>query len=373
MAEPPERSGVNFELERKRKRGHNQCEVRKSLIPNAGWGLFATTALKEEPKTIICSYEGVEVSREKLACDDTNRDYVQYAVKNHQSENKEFIYIDALSEVSCYGRYSNDPIDDHLVNAKILWRGDRLCLIPTKDICAGDEIFINYGADYWEFRLRLLDEQLRERIRENYVMEKGVRFDGEVEVVGYDTKMSTKKGVITQREGVHLRNPPMNRITRAKLHTVEDISEVREPDVDDEEFMFDNVKECEELAAELQFLNGRKFVDEGRLYEIYQVTFEEEYEMVIGFRKPLSGRPNKEDGSAFAVYGKEGLYALSEKYLLDNPEAQDHGIWPKDNEGWSDQQRADDDLSEIMEKIDEGGSEEIILGKDKYKLVATKN
>ena len=36
----------------------------------------------------------------------------------------------------------------------------------------------------------------------------------------------------------------MNRITRAKLHTVEEISEVIEPDVDDEEFMFDNVKEC---------------------------------------------------------------------------------------------------------------------------------
>jgi hypothetical protein len=49
-------------------------------------------------------------------------------------------------------------------------------------------------------------------------------------------------------------------------------------------FCFDNVQESEELAEELQFLNGRKYVDDGRLYEIYQLRYDSE------FRKLMSGR-----------------------------------------------------------------------------------
>jgi hypothetical protein len=46
-------------------------------------------------------------------------------------------YDDALAPDSCFGRYSNDPRDDHLVNAKVVMKGGRLILIATVDINEG--------------------------------------------------------------------------------------------------------------------------------------------------------------------------------------------------------------------------------------------
>jgi hypothetical protein len=58
------------------------------------------------------------------------------------------IYIDAANKVGCYKRYAMDSIYESLVNAKILWRHDRLCLVPTQDIKNGDKIYANYGKDF---------------------------------------------------------------------------------------------------------------------------------------------------------------------------------------------------------------------------------
>jgi hypothetical protein len=90
------------------------------------------------------------------------------------------IHIDAANKVSCYRRYANDSIDESLVNAKILWRHDRLCVVPTQDIQNGDEIYAYYGKDYWEFKLHRLDEQLKEIIQKKYVSERTVTFNEEV-------------------------------------------------------------------------------------------------------------------------------------------------------------------------------------------------
>jgi hypothetical protein len=53
-------------------------------------------------------------------------------------------------------------------------------------------------------------------------------------------------------------------------------------DDENEEFAFDNVLECEELAKQLRkILNRRKFHDDGRLYKIYQVRYDEEFKTMI--------------------------------------------------------------------------------------------
>ena len=86
-----------------------------------------------------------------------------------------------------------------------------------------------------------------------------------------------------------------------------------------EDFAHDNVEQCEELADELRnTLEGRKFIDNenGKLYEISRIRFDEEYGMVIGFRKPLNGTRDAADDYAYVVYGKDGLYEQSERYLL---------------------------------------------------------
>jgi hypothetical protein len=44
------------------------------------------------------------------------------------------IYIDSWEEDSCYGRYMNDPLNDHLVNVRIVMRGDKMVLIALEEI-----------------------------------------------------------------------------------------------------------------------------------------------------------------------------------------------------------------------------------------------
>jgi hypothetical protein len=85
-----------------------------------------------------------------------NRDYVASAIKDHKTG--EMIYVDGQSEAA------QDPIDELLVNAEILWRKGKLVLIATTEIAPGDEIYVQYGLAYWRVRLDVLTMELRERI-----------------------------------------------------------------------------------------------------------------------------------------------------------------------------------------------------------------
>jgi hypothetical protein len=138
-----------------------------------------------------------------------------------------------------------------------------------------------------------------------------------------------------------------------------------------EELSFENVHECPELAAELHFLNGRKFIDEGRLYEIWQLRFDEHSGHIIGFRRPLSGRTDTEDGCPFLVYGREGLYELSERYLLTRPEERDAVMWPTSNVEWAKLQQEDEELRQIMNSIRELGGRSIKISRNKFSLLPT--
>ena len=48
-----------------------------------------------------------------------NRDYVASAIKDHKDKVNSVLYIDAEAELSCYGRFAQDPIDEHLTNSVI--------------------------------------------------------------------------------------------------------------------------------------------------------------------------------------------------------------------------------------------------------------
>jgi hypothetical protein len=60
-----------------------------------------------------------------------------------------------------YAPYANDPRDDHIVNAKLVWQGNKAVLVATMDIAPSEEIFVDYGLDYWRTRLHLLDPEAR--------------------------------------------------------------------------------------------------------------------------------------------------------------------------------------------------------------------
>ena len=374
-----DRHPVNSQFETIRKKGYGQVEVRRSLVPgDSGQGLFAVKKIEEGAK--FCSYEGVEVTEETLCLGYGNRDYVASAVKDHRT--MEMIYIDGEAELSCYGRFCQDPIDDHLVNAKILWREGKMVLVAMVDIEPGDEIYVEYGLDYWKDRLHFLHPELRKRISARYKTPT-VRFEPECTVCDYvsDSQPSSKDGLRIKATGAPLQRTPDNLLTRTDRYVPElaaeeggEVEEEKAENVDErifEELSFENVNECKELADELQFLTGRKFRDEGRLYEIYQVRYDPEWEHIIGFRRGVSGKTHKEDGAPFLVYGREGLYELSERYLLTHPEDRDETPWPKDNVAWARLQAEDEELSGIMTRIRESGGMSLKEGRHKYALEVT--
>ena len=378
-------SPVNEKLKASRKMGYGKMVVKESLIPgDTGYGLFANKLIKKGEA--FCSYEGVEVPLKHLKDGYGNKDYVIEAIKNHKT--MERIAMDSPKVDSCYGRYAQDPIDEDLVNTKILWRKGRMVLVATTPIAIGDEIYVHYGLDYWKERLHYLDERSRAYLmpmikKSNKggapVEERRVDFQGESTVAEFEKE--DPPGMIpdsVQEEGEPLRPPALD--YRTRMDRFEVLEEEKEPEQQELELdqtildalAYENVEESEELANELQFLVGRKFQDEGRMYEIYQVRFDPEYERIIGFRRPLSGKtPHKEDGSAFCVYGQEGLFELSERYLLHNPEERDTVEWPKNNSDWAGMQVEDPELNTIIQEITDQGGGSIKKGRNKYALKDT--
>ena len=66
-----------------------------------------------------------------------------------------------MRQAVIYGRYAQDPINEDLVNAKILWKRGKMVLVATCPILPGEEVYVHYGIDYWKDRLDLLDEESR--------------------------------------------------------------------------------------------------------------------------------------------------------------------------------------------------------------------
>ena len=262
-----------------------------------------------------------------------------------------------------------------------------MVVVATCPIAAGDEIYVHYGLDYWKDRLHYLDKESRERIEPLILRttggEKGtikaVQFQGESTVAVFDQvdpPSQTLEGV--REEGEPLRAPALDYHTRVGQYELQEGEAAPEEELRQldqallDELAYENVEECEELAKQIQFLNGRKFEDEGRLYEIMQVRFDSEFGRIIGFRRPMSGKtPHREDGSAFCVYGKEGLYELSELYLLHHPEDRVHVRWPTSGAEWARAQADDPALNDLINKITEQGGGQLREGRQKYALQST--
>jgi hypothetical protein len=366
-----------------KKLGYRKVVVKESLIPgDTGYGLYASKEAKKGE--ILCSYEGIEVPAEALESGEySNTDYVVEAMKSHRTREK--IYMDSPRDTDCFGRYAQDPINEDYVNAKILWRDGKMVVVATMDVQTGDEIYVHYGLDYWMERLHFLSKeskdylapQIQRRVSQHSGEGKTVSFQREVTVAEFDKEEPPNDipGLIGD-EGEPLQEPALN--LDARIERYEDVE--GEPETEEEEVLrldrevleelaYENVFECEELAEELQFLNGRKFEDEDRMYEIMQVRYDPGSERIIGFRRPLSGRtPHKEDGSPFCVYGKEGLYELSELYLLHHPDERDDWEWPADSTAWAEIQAGDPVLGPLVDKIKAQEGLFLKEGKNKYSL-----
>ena len=115
-----------------------------------------------------------------------------------------------------------------------------------------------------------------------------------------------------------------------------------------EKFSFDNVIQSPMLADELQWMVGKRYIDDenGRLYEVARVWFSKTAQAVVGSRRPMSGGAYRYDDDCYYVYGPCGLLQLVTLYDVGK---EDDVQWPKDEAEWKAVQMADDQIREWMD------------------------
>jgi hypothetical protein len=120
--------------------------IQDSQITNAGKGLF--TAIDIYKDEIISFFKGeilTEIEAEKRA---------QLGNDKYFMNMLDGSILDAM-HTECFAKYANDAEAfsklEFKNNSKItLDDEDNVCLIATKKIKSGDEIFCSYGAKYWK-------------------------------------------------------------------------------------------------------------------------------------------------------------------------------------------------------------------------------
>jgi SET domain-containing protein len=122
-------------------------KVDVSTIPNSGKGLFAKKDFKKGE--YICKFTGDYIDSKELERRDVGGARSAY-----------FIYIDDdttldVYDSKCLAKYANDAegfrkIRGKRNNSALAQDGKNIYIQATKDIDAGDEIFVGYGKDYWD-------------------------------------------------------------------------------------------------------------------------------------------------------------------------------------------------------------------------------
>lgn len=137
--------------------------VKKSSLPNAGKGLFTKRAIKKGERFV--EYLGEIITEAEL---DRRAENDIYGYAFYISKKK---CIDAYYTPEALARYANDA--KGLVRVKGLRNNccydiykNRGWIQAEKDIPAGAEIFVSYGAEYWKdirYNLKLDKERKAEK------------------------------------------------------------------------------------------------------------------------------------------------------------------------------------------------------------------
>lgn len=127
---------------------HNEehLEVKASCIPNSGKGLFTKRAIKKGE--FIVEYKGEIVSWKECIKRAENDQYgYMFFINNKRC-------IDAYLTPEAIARYANDAkgisrIKGKTNNAVYAIHNNKAWIQATKNIKAGEEIFVSYGSGYW--------------------------------------------------------------------------------------------------------------------------------------------------------------------------------------------------------------------------------
>lgn len=135
--------------------------VKGSTLPGAGKGLFAKDFIPKGAR--IVEYKGRITTWKEVDGLDGQNGYIYYVKRDH--------VIDASRHTKALARYANDAKGLHRLkgltnNADYVEDGLRVYIESKKNIQAGEEIFVDYGKEYWDvIRHNLRVDRQRERLR----------------------------------------------------------------------------------------------------------------------------------------------------------------------------------------------------------------
>lgn len=136
--------------------------VKKSTIPNTGKGLFTNRDIKKGER--IIEYLGEIITEAELERRAEN-DIFGYAFYINKKK-----CIDAYYKPDAIARYANDArglvkIEGLKNNCIYEIHNKRGWITASKNIKAGEELFVSYGAEYWrdiKYNIRLEEEKKKE-------------------------------------------------------------------------------------------------------------------------------------------------------------------------------------------------------------------
>ena len=121
-----------------------QLVIKKSSITGAGKGLYTKVSI---PKgTRITEYKGKNTTWKDVVHNEGRNGYIYYVKRSH--------VIDASGNKKMLARYANDAqglvkIKGMRNNCEYVVEGLRVFIHAKKNIPAGSEILVAYGAEYW--------------------------------------------------------------------------------------------------------------------------------------------------------------------------------------------------------------------------------
>lgn len=121
--------------------------IKKSKIPGAGKGLYTTKAIRKERK--IIEYRGEIIG------------YKEYRRRARKEQDHYLFYlrkelcIDSLNTPQYKARYANDAAGITRLkglrnNSDFIIYDDKCFIVSSREIKAGEEIFVNYTKPYWD-------------------------------------------------------------------------------------------------------------------------------------------------------------------------------------------------------------------------------
>lgn len=121
--------------------------VKISQLPNSGKGLFTTTPIKKGAKIIEYKGEIIDWKEYEKRVDRDEDGYLFFINKNR--------CIDAFNTPQYKARYANDAAGLGRVkglknNSVYEIEDDKCFIVATRDISAGEEIFVSYSKEYWD-------------------------------------------------------------------------------------------------------------------------------------------------------------------------------------------------------------------------------